>query len=109
VQNLQSGTRTSTNISKISNNNDYHTNKGSSIGINMSSSLMAVGNMNMAPNNFGIHKQTSKIPQKMTSSNFNSTQALAKNLTSAQQPGAGHYQALINPMGFGQYNTNQNS
>jgi hypothetical protein len=46
----------------MSNNNDYHTNKSSAIGINMSSSLMAVGNMNMAPNNFGIHKQTTKIP-----------------------------------------------
>lgn len=46
----------------MSNNNDYHTNKSSAIGINMSSSLMAVGNMNMAPNSFGIHKATTKIP-----------------------------------------------
>lgn len=62
VQNLQTAARSSTNISNMSNNNDYHTNKSSAMGINMSSSLMAVGNMNMAANNFGIHKQTTKIP-----------------------------------------------
>ena len=50
-------------MSNISNNNkDYHTNKSSAIGINMSTSLIAVGNMNMAANNFNIHKQGSKIP-----------------------------------------------
>lgn len=74
VQNLQTAARTSTNISNMSNNNkDYHGNKSSVIGINMSTSLIAVGNMNMAANNFNIHKQGSKIPQKMTNANFNST------------------------------------
>ena len=62
----------------------------------------------MAANNFNIHKQGSKIPQKMNNANFNSTQALSKNLAQTQQPGAnnGHYQALMNPMGFGYNSTN---
>lgn len=62
------------------NNKDYHANKSSAMGINMSTSLIAVGNMNMAANNFNIHKQGTKIPQKINNANFNSTQALSKNL-----------------------------